>query len=392
MRVAYASDDLGPHDRRLLLAAASGKSPHSHEVHLLTFFNRAERLPDWIARECSSVRVHHRRFPAYPEVPSASGRLATALARRRDEKRYLAAFAAALREIRPDLVHAGWLQSTGYAAARAGFRPIFLMPWGSDVLFWPARSRRDLRKARIALGAAAAVACDAEAVRRRIVEISGLDPAQVDVFPWGVDLERFRPGPSALRTRLGWGKDPVVVMTRQMRPVYGVLEFARGFGALRRRVPAVRLLLAGGGELSIGVAEALRPFGPDAHMAGEVGEEGMAEILRAGDVYVSHARSDGTSVSLLEAMASGLPAVVTDLPANREWVEEGISGFLVPWGDLEGFADRIARLLADPALRRCMGEKALESARARADWRVNAARMLAGWDRAAGRDRVSERA
>ncbi len=379
MRVAYASDDLGPHDQRLLKAAAA-----RHEVHLLTFFNRAQALPAWIARDCPSVRVHHRRFEAYPEVPSTAGRLRTALARRRDERRYLAAFAEGLKAIRPDLLHAGWIQSTGWAAALSGFHPLFLMPWGSDVLVWPKRSRRDRAKARLALRAADGVACDAETVKAEILALSGIAPDRIRVFPWGVDLDRFRPleGASEVRRRLGWEGSPVVVMTRQMREVYGVLEFARGFGRVLARTAGARLLLVGDGHLRPQVEEALSPLGPCWHAAGAVENAGMPSFLQAGDVYASFSFSDGASVSLLEAMACGLPAVVTDLPANREWVVEGVTGFLVPPGDLEAMAERLGRLLADRALRRAMGERALAVARERADWRINAGTMLSCYEEA----------
>lgn len=385
MRVLYASDDLGPHDRRLLKALAA--SPH--EIHLLTFCNRLPALPDWLARECPAVRVHHRRFPAFPEVPSRGGRLWTALARRRDERRYHAAFREALRTLKPDLVHAGWVQTTGYAAAKAGAHPLFLMPWGSDILVWPEHSASDRRKARVALQAADAVACDAEVVKARIVALAGLDPARIPVFPWGVDLLAFRPPDrsSDLRARMGWLRRPVVVMTRQMRPPYGVLEFAQAFHRVRARVPGAALLLVGDGIQRPEIEAALAPLGEGWRLSGEVDNDVLGEYLGAADVYVSNSATDGSSVSLLEAMACGLPVAATDLPANREWIRDGENGFLVPVGDAEALAERTARLLADPPLAKAMGARNLAIARERADWSVNARRMLACYDQAVAASR-----
>lgn len=380
MRVAYASDDLGPHDQRLLGALA--KSPH--EAHLLTFYNRRERLPDWLARECPGVTVHHRRFPVYPERPGGSR-----MARWRDAVRYRRAFAEALKGIRPDLVHAGWVQSTGYAAALSGVRPLFLMPWGSDILVWPTRNWRDRRKALIALRAADAIACDAEVVKKRIVGIAGIAGERIRVFPWGVDLETFHPQTLAndLRARRGWLRTPVAVMTRQMRDPYGVLAFARAFPALRERVPEVRLLLVGDGVQRPEVEAVLRPLGDCWGITGTIDNAIMGEHLRAADVYVSNSTTDGTSVSLLEAMACALPVVVTDLLANREWVTDGENGFLVPVGDAGAMTDRLARLLTDPALRQMMGRRNLAIARDRADWKKNAKKMLEGYEEAVRRHR-----
>jgi glycosyltransferase involved in cell wall biosynthesis len=376
MRVVYASDELGPHDQRLLGALA--KSPH--ETHLLTFYNRAEMLPDWLARECPGVTVHHRRFPAYPELPGGSR-----IARWRDAARYRRAFADMLKEIRPDLVHAGWVQSTGYAAALSGVHPLFLMPWGSDILVWPARSWRDRRKARIALRAADAIACDAEIVKQRIMELSGVAADRVSVFPWGVDLDRFHPAPAAP------SRPPTVVMTRQMRDPYGVLDFAGAFPALRATVPEARLLLVGDGVQRPEVEAVLRPLGDCWRIAGAVDNAAMPGLLGSGDVYASNSTTDGTSVSLLEAMACALPVVVTDLPANREWITEGENGFLVPVGDAPAMTDRIAHLLADPALRKTMGARNLAIARERADWKINARKMLEGYEAAVAHHRKPAR-
>ena len=69
----------------------------------------------------------------------------------------------------------------------------------------------------------------------------------------------------------------------------------------------------------------------------------MLKWFRAADAYVSCAQSDGTSVSLLEAMATGLPAVATDIPSNREWVVDGQNGWLATDASAEEFADPFLR-------------------------------------------------
>ena len=63
--------------------------------------------------------------------------------------------------------------------------------------------------------------------------------------------------------------------------------------------------------------------------------------FRAADVYLSCAHSDGTSISMVEALASGLPVVVTDLPSNREWIAPGSNGWLGRLGDAASFAGTV---------------------------------------------------
>jgi glycosyltransferase involved in cell wall biosynthesis len=76
----------------------------------------------------------------------------------------------------------------------------------------------------------------------------------------------------------------------------------------------------------------------------------MPSLLEKTDVYVSTSLSDGTSVSLLEAMASGAFPVVTDIAANKEWIADGINGFLVPIEDEASLANKIVQSLRDEEL------------------------------------------
>jgi len=83
----------------------------------------------------------------------------------------------------------------------------------------------------------------------------------------------------------------------------------------------------------------------------------VPELLRAFDVFALSSFSEGTSVTLLEAMATELPVVATRVGGNPELIEEGVNGYLTPNDDAEAFAQALARM-DDPALRRRMGQAA----------------------------------
>ena len=103
----------------------------------------------------------------------------------------------------------------------------------------------------------------------------------------------------------------------------------------------------------------------------------MPSWFRSADVYVSCAQSDGTSVSLLEAMATGLPVVVTDLPSNREWVDDGQSGWLAPANSAEQFANRFLRATRlNPDQRNLVALRNQRIVEERADWDRNFPRLL----------------
>jgi len=82
----------------------------------------------------------------------------------------------------------------------------------------------------------------------------------------------------------------------------------------------------------------------------------MPDLLKTADVYVSAAASDGTSASLLEAMASGVFPVVARIPANVAWIEHGVSGLLFTPHDATDLADCLGRAAADTGLRRQAAE------------------------------------
>jgi glycosyltransferase involved in cell wall biosynthesis len=89
------------------------------------------------------------------------------------------------------------------------------------------------------------------------------------------------------------------------------------------------------------------------------------------DLYISASHVDGSSVSLMEALACGLPCLVSDIPANREWVTDGENGWLFPDGDAEALAARILQAIDRKYELYEMGLSARQLAESRADWNKN---------------------
>ena len=108
---------------------------------------------------------------------------------------------------------------------------------------------------------------------------------------------------------------------------------------------------------------------------GTVPNEELPAYLNAADLYVSTSDSDGTSTSLLEAFACGLPAVVTDVPANLEWVQDGVNGGVTPRRNVASTANSIVKTLNDTKGRQNMGQRNLKLARKRANWDHNFERL-----------------
>ena len=107
------------------------------------------------------------------------------------------------------------------------------------------------------------------------------------------------------------------------------------------------------------------------HFAGFIDNNELSKFLAAADVYISSSLTDGTSLSLLEAMSCGLPIIVTDIPSNREWITNGKNGFLVQRKDPKVLSDKIIQLLKDKALMKMFGERNYQISKERADWDKN---------------------
>jgi L-malate glycosyltransferase len=250
------------------------------------------------------------------------------------------------------------------------------MSWGSDLL-WGARRGSGKWIAEFVLRRSGSLVCDCDTVRQRSVEL-GMDPRAVVVFPWGVDLEAFAlHGPRRLREILGWRDAFVLISARNWERVYGVDLVAEAFSIALSRQPALRLLLLGSGSDRGRIRHPLNATGAirRVHMAGPVRHDDLPEYFRSADLYVSASRSDGSSITLLEAMASGLPAVVSDIPSNREWIENGVHGWTFRDGDPRSLAQTILDAFGDRARLKAMGRAGRSRTEMRADWKTNFPRL-----------------
>jgi len=260
---------------------------------------------------------------------------------------------------RPDIVVMHYASTDSFALSGLAV-PLVISVWGSDIL-------RDLeghamKRALVhtALRRSALVISPAEHMTRRL-EAMGVGPDRILTAQYGVDT-------SALHCERPLRDAPVtVISTRSFAPVYRVSDLIDA-AALMDRSLFKRIEVVGSGPLEGALHDLARQNGAGdlVDFLGRIDAHGIANELCNADIYVSTSESDGTSLSLLEAMASGLPCVVSDIAANREWVDEKC-GVLFPVGDAPALAAAIDALAADPAARQAMGMVARERVVERGD-------------------------
>ncbi|HEU4885253.1 MAG TPA: glycosyltransferase family 4 protein [Longimicrobium sp.] len=367
MRILYLTQGVTGHDRRMtaLLAGAG------HQVHYLALDDVPEApLPDGV------------RWEAWPERPSTDARTPEGV------RALVPALRQVLDRVGPDAVHAGPVPTGGFAAALAGARPRIVMSWGSDVLVDADRGPDWADATRVALTDADGFVFDCQTVLQRAHTFASVPDERVARFPWGTDLARFSPGPSPLRERLTGAREDafVVLCTRSWEPIYGMDTLVEGFARAWAEEPRMRLVLPGGGSLAAKLDGWIRAAGvEDAVLRpGLVDHAALPDWFRAADLYASCAHSDGSSISMLEAMATGLPVLVTDIAPNREWIEAGRNGWLAPVGDADAVADALlAAARTTDAERAAIGARNRRVVEERADWPRVARPLLALYERMA---------
>lgn len=290
-----------------------------------------------------------------------------------------------IRDIHPHILHAVWVPDCGLIGALSRFHPLLLMPMASDILFFPKRfMNRWITK--FIIKKAEMITCDCEIVKNKVIKLTNYPEDDIVVFPRGIDLNLFYPDYELRRqTReiLGLGDKKVIIMTRNFESIYGIEYFIKSLPSIIRKIPDTTILFIGSGSLRGKFEKLIYEEGIDDNVQflGLILNSEIPRYLNASDIYVSSSLSDGSSVSLLEAMGCSLPVVVTDVPSNFEWVQDRINGFIVPKKDPESLAEKIIFLLQNEEKAKEMGRRNLEIARERADWNKNFKKLEDIYDR-----------
>ena len=197
-----------------------------------------------------------------------------------------------------------------------------------------------------------------EDVRWRLDRYEGLDAARVDVIYNGVDV-----GPRlsaaqriALRQSLGFSERDIVVGTvGRFDPIKNLPMFIESLAAAREQNGRIRGLLVGDGPEFAAIQELIQTHGlADAvHLTGFRSD--ARQLVQCLDLFVLSSFSEGTSMALLEAMASGVPAVVTAVGGNPEIVVAGETGWVVPSGAVAALTSAVLDAAADESLRQDFG-------------------------------------
>ncbi len=355
MKLIYFSLGYSTHDYRFLRSIADG----GHEV----FF---------VQLEGNQRQVESRSVPEGVELVHWKG--GKKPFQWRDLPALTLDFRRLVRKINPDLIHAGPIQTCAFIAMLSGFRPILTMSWGFDLMDDVHKGRIWEFATRYTLERSTFFTSDANVTRDKAV-VYGMDPEKTIVFPWGVDLDHFTPSTDHWSLNTGHF---TLFCNRSWETRYGVDVLARAFVKVVQEKDNVDLILLGGGSQGNRIRGILQNGGvlDRVTFGGQISQTDLPRWYHIADLYISPSHVDGSSVSLMEALACGLPCLVSDIPANKEWVTEGENGWLFRDGDADDLARKILAAMNQREKLPEIGRASRRSAEKRADWKKNAAALM----------------
>jgi glycosyltransferase involved in cell wall biosynthesis len=305
MRIVFVAHHGTVHTRRWITFFAE----RGHEVHVVTCGGGDADDED------DEGRSLPRRYEVHDLGPPQLGKLG-----------YLLKIPAArrvVRRLRPDVVHAHWATSYGLLALAAGVHPLVVTAHGDDVLIAPGNPLLRPIVKRV-LRAADAVTVPSEHMRAAVHELVGAK--RVEVFQYGVETERLAALASTARAE---AEGPLrIVSARPLLELYRVDVLLDALAGLDRPFAAD---IAGDGPERLRLESQAQRLGlaDRVRFHGQVAPHRVEKLIADAHVYVSVASSDGTSLALLEALALGAVPVLSDIPANASWIEDGETGVLV---------------------------------------------------------------
>lgn len=242
---------------------------------------------------------------------------------------FIKALYLALKE-RPDVIHGNWIVPTGLIAAITGLIaeiPVINTARGMDMRIsvkGPIRLLFDL-----AVKLSDKVTVVSESMKSRYLL------KDAELISSGVNESFFKIRPNH--------EGRIILFTRSLEEIYDAQTLIRAMPHVLEQMQDAQCIIAGTGSLESALKKSANSLGIANHVIfiGKVPHKTVVELMETASVYVSTATADGTSIALLEAIASGAVPVVTNIDANRPIINHGQDGYLFNPGDEKDLADKI---------------------------------------------------
>lgn len=276
-----------------------------------------------------------------------------------------------LASFQPDILHAHYVSSYGFVGALANYYPFYVSVWGRDIYQFPQQHAINRTIVEFTLKKADVI-CSTSHVMA--AETKKYTDKHVEVTPFGVDLSIFRP----METEK---KDTVTIGTvKALSDKYGIADLIKAFAIVHEQYPQTALLIVGDGPQRKQYEQLAETLGIRhvTTFTGRVPNTDVPNYINKMDIFAVPSTEDSESfgVAAVEAMACGVPVVVSNVGGLPEVVKKDVTGLIVPKENPEALAAAFQRLLGDAHLRHQMGKNGIQHVKEHYDWIDNANGML----------------
>ena len=359
MRVLLLADHNSTHTKRW----AEALSQRGIEVFI---FSLTQAPLTWYSN-LKNVEVHHLDFQADRMNTNKIGW---------QKLKYLSIISnisAYYKKVQPDLVHAHYASSYGLLAAWLNKHPLVVSVWGTDVYLFPRKSFIHRKLLQFNFKRADQLLSTSKDMAR---EAGKYTAKSFKITPFGIDLDRFK----KLEVVKKQGGPITIGTIKGMEETYGIDTLIQAFALVKNRLPelSIQLILVGGGSKTQTYQKLVKSLKVEesVEFVGKVDFSQIVSQYNRIDIFAALSRAESFGVAVLEALACGVPAVVSNVGGLPEVIDPDKNGFLVEPENPEMAADALEKLVVNPNLRKIMGENARPWVEQNYNWQNNADEMV----------------
>jgi glycosyltransferase involved in cell wall biosynthesis len=200
-----------------------------------------------------------------------------------------------------------------------------------------------------------------ESVREYLLKDRGVDAADVKLIYHGIDTEEFKINPIddiKLRSKWGLGSGPLIGITSRLADVKGHAYLNKAMQSVLETVPSAQLIITGEGKMKKKLIKLTKKLGLEKNILFIPSVLDPREVLSLIDIFVIPSLDEGLGLSLMEAMACGLPTIGSEVGGIKDLIQHGVNGLLVEPADVKGLASAILELLKDREKAKVLGNNA----------------------------------
>lgn len=267
---------------------------------------------------------------------------------------------------KPDVVNAHYVSGYGTLARLARLSPLVLSAWGSDVYDFPYHNAFCRSLVNKNLRYADAIACTSHAMAEQTRAVMGSPEEPITVTPFGVDTSLFFPAQYKSQNAR-----PVIGIVKYLEPIYDIGLLIKAFALVFDAADTKPILLIyGSGSMKESLYNLVESLGIKESVSfyDTIPNTQVPSALRKFDIFVNCSKQESFGVAVVEAMACGLPVVVTNTEGFREVVNDGVTGIIIKDREPQSLANALLKLLKNPQMREKMGKQGRRRVLEKYDW------------------------